>query len=88
MKIVINKCFGGFSLSEEAAKLLDCARHDFYDHQKRNDPRLIEVVEKLGKRANGDCAELKVVTIPDDVDWEISEYDGVEHIAEKHRTWG
>jgi hypothetical protein len=28
-----------------------------------------------------------VVEIPDGTDYEISEYDGNEHIAEKHRTW-
>ncbi len=25
--------------------------------------------------------------IPDDVKWQIEEYDGLEWIAEKHRTW-
>jgi len=30
---------------------------------------------------------LKIVEIPDDVDWEINEDDGSEWIAEKHRTW-
>jgi hypothetical protein len=28
-----------------------------------------------------------VVEIPDDVNWQVEEYDGMEHIAEKHRTW-
>jgi hypothetical protein len=32
-------------------------------------------------------AELEVVEIPDDVEWIIVDYDGMEHIAEKHRTW-
>jgi hypothetical protein len=32
-------------------------------------------------------AELKVVESPDDVEWEIEEYDGIEWIAEVHRTW-
>ena len=27
------------------------------------------------------------VEIPDDVEWQIEEYDGTEHISEKHRTW-
>ncbi len=30
---------------------------------------------------------MQIVEIPDDVDWEVMEYDGMEHIAEKHRTW-
>lgn len=54
----------------------------------RDDPDLVAVVEKLGKKANGSFADLKVIEIPDDIDWKISEYDGNEHIAEKHRTWG
>lgn len=53
----------------------------------RNDPHLVATVETLGDNANGKCAKLRVVEIPDDVEWEISEYDGNEHVAEKHRTW-
>lgn len=54
---------------------------------KRDDPILIEVVEQLGEKANGQCAKLGIVEIPDDVDWVIEEYDGNEHVAENHRTW-
>jgi hypothetical protein len=53
----------------------------------RNDPVLVEIVERLGSESNGLYSDLKIVEIPDDVDWEIMEYDGMEHIAEKHRTW-
>lgn len=53
----------------------------------RDHPKLVECVEKLGSKANGEHAELAVVDIPDDVDWEIDEYDGHESIHEKHRTW-
>jgi len=55
---------------------------------KRDDPHLIKVVEELGEKANGRFANLKVVEIPDDVEWEIDEYDGEEIIHEKHRSWG
>ena len=54
---------------------------------KRNDLYLIMVVEELGEKANGRHCELKIVEIPDDVDWEITEYDGLEQISEKHRIW-
>lgn len=61
----------------------------FSDHNiKRDDKVLIQVVEELGREANGSHAKLKIVEIPDDVEWQIEEYDGSEHIAEKHRTWG
>jgi hypothetical protein len=60
----------------------------FYDGQIPRDCRyLVEVVEKLGESANSRYSELKVVTIPDDVEWHIAEYDGWEHVAENHRTW-
>lgn len=54
---------------------------------ERNDPDLVYVVETLGKRANGRYSELKIVETPDDVDFEVTEYDGHEWVAEKHRTW-
>lgn len=54
---------------------------------ERSHPLLIRVVEELGAEANGSYAELKVVEIPDNVEYEIAEYDGQEHIAERHRTW-
>lgn len=53
----------------------------------RNDPELVKVVKLLKKEANGMCASLKVVKIPDGVEWEVEEYDGMEHIAEVHKTW-
>lgn len=53
----------------------------------RNDSALVQVVEELGESANGQYSKLKVIEVPDDVEWEIDEYDGSEWVAEKHRTW-
>lgn len=53
----------------------------------RSNPLLVEMVETLGKKADGPHARMKVVEIPDDVEWQVEEYDGLEWIAEKHRTW-
>ena len=84
MKIVINNCYGGFGLSEKAMEYLNVE----YDRDlDRADIKLVECVEKLKDEANGNYAELKVVEIPDDVEWTIEEYDGIEWVAEKHRVW-
>lgn len=57
----------------------------------RAHPDLIKVVELLGDGASGDHAELKIIDIADeDIDVYkvyISEYDGIERVAERHRTW-
>jgi len=54
---------------------------------ERTDPNLIKVIKELGKEANSQFSNLQIIDIPDDVEWEIKEYDGMEWIAEKHRTW-
>ena len=54
----------------------------------RTDADLIAVVRELGKKANGAHAELVIVEIPDGVEYEIDEYDGVEIVHEAHRSWG
>lgn len=64
--------------------------NDYYFSEsdiKRDDPMLIQVIRELGNDANGLFAKLEVVTIPDDVEWEISEYDGSESVEEVHRSW-
>jgi hypothetical protein len=53
----------------------------------RDDPVLVQVVKELGAAADGACARLGITEIPDDVAWEIEEYDGKEWVAETHRTW-
>jgi len=89
MKVVINTCYGGFGLSKEAYKYLGL-KWDGYGYQYEEDranPKLVECVEKLGVKASGRVAKLKVVEIPDNIKWFITEYDGIEQIEEKHRTW-
>jgi hypothetical protein len=53
----------------------------------RDDQKLVHVVEELQAEANGHAAELKVVTIPDGVQWVITKVDGGEQVSEVHRTW-
>jgi len=57
------------------------------DNLTRNDPILVQVVEEMGDKAWGRYAKLAIVEIPDDVQWIIEENDGMEWVAEKHRTW-
>lgn len=120
MKVAINRCFGGFGLSDEAFEMLlgrkgiafeketdptksrimsttywkdgmcgtddgYISEYDFYGD--RSDPDLIAVIEEMGESANGWAAEIAIIDIPDDVEWHIHEYDGLEHVAENHRTW-
>lgn len=90
-KIVINTCYGGFNLSDAAVAEYANRKGipvDEVMHWEipRDDTDLVAVVEQLGGNM-GYGTELKVVTIPADVQWQIDEYDGIEHVAEKHRTW-
>jgi len=140
MKVVINRCYGGFSLSHEAVmryfeikgitvypeqgggvwkfwtywtvkpedRVEDKEGESFYSMSmddrmtynklrseqtiyereiERHDPALVQAVEELGHKANGNHAELSIVEIPDGVDYIVEEYDGMEHVAEAHRTW-
>jgi len=84
MKIVINSDYGGYSLSQDA--LIYMGIEDKY-YPKRDDSNLVECVEFLKEKANGKWANLKIVEIPDNIDWVIEEYDGKEWVAERHQTW-
>jgi len=91
-RIVINTCYGGFGLSDLAeqrykqmAGITDSSwSYYFID---RADPYLVKIVREMGMAANGPHANLKIVEVPGDVEWEVAEYDGNEWVAEKHRTW-
>ncbi|PLW58928.1 hypothetical protein [Lactococcus lactis] len=70
MKIVLNKCFGGFGLSHEAKMMI---------FEKRE----IEVFPYLFTFGDEEflyekLSNLKVVEIPDGASYEISDYDGIE----------
>jgi len=91
-KIAINTCHGEFILSEKAAAEYQKRTGTPWSHtnvggESRDDPVLIQIIEDLGKDANGCSSDLKIVEIPSDVEWEIRDYDGLEWVAEKHRTW-
>ena len=118
MKVVINRCFGGFGQSDEAFEMLLHRKGIVFEKQQaksklagtfyyaaghlgdeehyickyeivqdRSDKDLIAVIAQLGDAANSEYAQLALTEVPDDVEWEIVEYDGMEHISEIHRTW-
>jgi hypothetical protein len=91
-EIVINSCHGGFGLSDKALTLykkrINVIDPKFWVHDiQRNCPTLIALVKEIGKEADTSYSLLRIVEIPDDVEWQIEEYDGLEWVAEKHRTW-
>lgn len=78
MQIVINRCYGGFELSELAiAQLRDLGHHD-PERLPRWDKDLVSVVATLGDEANGDFACLTVIDVFEP--FRIHEYDGFESI--------
>lgn len=92
-RVVINTCYGGFGLSESAwDKYCELAGQDktefvtYYDIP-RDDPYLVQTVRELGQNANTSTSQLKIVEVPANVKWHIAEYDGLEWVAEDHRTW-
>lgn len=98
-KIVLNRGYGGFSLSPEVKQLYTEATRDITrppnwfmnTDVRRDDPVLIQIIEKVGlDSAGGGFARLRIIEIPDDVPpdgWIIQDYDGMEWVAEKHRIW-
>ena len=57
------------------------------DENFREDKTLIEVVEELGEKANAFYSNLKIVEIPDDLDYVIDNYDGIETLHQKVQEW-
>lgn len=87
-KIVYNACFGGFSLSNKAIERLAELKRvdvDLIDYGgygiDRHDRALVQVVEELGEKANGGCADLAIREVPDGSRYRIDEYDGLERVV-------
>lgn len=100
MKIAICADYGGFELSIQARRFLK-EKHNLTDHEitqfryfksdeqttktvwNRHDFRLIDAIEQY----QDTMPDIAIVDIPDGTDYIIQEYDGLEHIAERHRKW-
>ena len=90
MRVVINGVAGGFALPDGGEEWLkDNSNHDFSKENwhspsiaTRTHPDFVRMVEKFSNYI------LKVVEVPDGIEIEIHDLDdGLEWIAEKHRTW-
>lgn len=77
MKIVTNRCFGGYGLSDKACKWLNVPTdnctlfskggHNHAFDNDRTNPLLIACVEALGSDASGELAKLEITEIPDGI---------------------
>ena len=79
MKIIINKCYGGFSVKDEIEEEFR-NRLSAYGSDIRTNPELIKMIEE-GKDISSNYSRLRVVDITDNAtDYRIQEYDGLESI--------
>ena len=78
MKMVVNKCFGGFGVKDSYAEELGLDPFD--NDTNRLNSQLIELVES-GIDCADSFAKLQVVEIPDTAtDYEVNDYDGFESV--------
>ena len=97
MQVVINiQQFGTFSISKKAIEFIQKKIKNKKDKKSigcyafdndRSNPLLIEAVKKLQNESYGPYSILKIVEIPDNIEWQVFAINGEEWIAEKHRTW-
>jgi hypothetical protein len=84
MKVLYNAKHGGFGFSDTFVDEFK-KRHPEKDLNKwsveRSDPDTIALFEEMGSdESSGYCADLRIEEIPDDVELEIDEYDGLETV--------
>lgn len=82
MTFILNKCYGGWSISDFAMEQLGLDSN-YPDMDEVNEKKLADLINQYGtEKCSGHSARLKVVEIPDNItDFEIDEYDGIERIT-------
>lgn len=82
MTFVLNKCYGGFSLSAFAVEKLGVEDEYAFLNELEMDA-LASLIREFGsEKCSGHHANLQVVEVPDTcTDYEIDEYDGFEIIT-------
>ena len=79
MVFVLNKCYGGFSLSPFAMERLGVTDPYTCLTPLQIDALAALITEFGSERCSGSHAKLKVVEVPDTItDWIMEEYDGIE----------
>ena len=53
----------------------------------RDDPDLVSVVQQIPEDEGIVGTDLRVIEIPDGIEWQIEEWDGSEFIVDKNRIW-
>lgn len=86
ISIILTRDLGKFINRNQFNKLDDKQYFSIHDI-KRHDPDLVEVVWSMGTKANDQHSQLKIIDIPDDVEYDIHAHAGNEWLVEKHRTW-
>ncbi len=59
----------------------------FSENESRCDPDLIEVIERLGDKADGLYASLAIKEVPDGASFEVTKYDGSEGVVPPRMSW-
>ena len=80
--VVINTCYGGFGISKEAALDIGYLKVDLSNDSLRTNQKLIKLLLQKGSSYCSDSfSHLELVKIDKKINWEISEYDGLEEIV-------
>jgi hypothetical protein len=90
IKIAINTVYGGFSLSilaEDRYKELTGEWLSSYNIATRTDKALIQAIEEFGELASDTYAAVRIVEVPEDTNWAILNFDGLEMVVDKDRIW-
>ena len=87
MKVLYNTCYGGFNFSKQFVEEFNKRHPDRPKkleewHDERIDPDVIALYEEKGSDwSSGACSKLDMDEIPDDVEFRIREYDGMESVS-------
>lgn len=77
MKVLINRCFGGFGFND---KFINHCKESGITEFDRGNPFLIALAESYDGYIGSDCSNLEIVEFVDGLSYSVSEYDGYESL--------